>query len=145
MAKTQEAVEILLVEDNAGDVILTKEALSESETDYGLHVVSDGLEAMRFLRREGGYRNMPRPGLILLDLNLPKKDGREVLADIKSDPHLKNIPVVVMTSSAAEDDIMRSYALHANCYVTKGANWDEHSRVIRSIQDFWLGRVRLPR
>ncbi|MBI5249604.1 MAG: response regulator [Desulfomonile tiedjei] len=139
-----QCIEILLVEDNPGDVRLTKEALKEGKILNNLSVVPDGIEALAFLRREGRYENAPRPELILLDLNLPKKDGREVLAEIKQDPSLKIIPVVVLTSSAAEQDIIKSYKLHANCYITKPVDFDQFIEVVKSIEHFWLVIVRRP-
>jgi len=141
---TQQGIEVLLVEDNPGDVRLTKEALKEAKVRNNLHVVEDGVAALRFLRREGEYNSVPRPDLILLDLNLPKKDGREVLEEIKADNALKTIPVVVLTTSHAEEDIVRSYNLHANCYVTKPVDLDQFIRIVKSIEDFWLTIVRLP-
>jgi len=141
---TQQGIEILLVEDNPGDVRLTREALKEAKVGNNLHVVEDGVAAMQFLRREGEYQDVPRPDLILLDLNLPKKDGREVLEEIKADNSLKLIPVVVLTTSHAEEDIVRSYNLHANCYVTKPVDLDQFMRIVKSIEDFWLTIVRLP-
>lgn len=138
------AADFLLVEDNPGDVRLTQEALRSHKVQNNLHVVSDGEEAMAFLRKEGKYANAPRPDIILLDLNLPRKDGREVLADIKSDPSLKTIPVVVITSSEAEQDVIKSYNLNANCYVTKPVNLDQFIKVVQSINDFWLTIVKLP-
>lgn len=137
-------VEILLVEDNPGDVRLTREALREGKVRNNLHVTPDGVEALRFLRREGEYADAVRPDLILLDLNLPKKDGREVLEDIKADPSLRYIPVVVLTSSEAEQDIVRAYDLHANCYVTKPVDLDQFIHVVHSIEDFWFTIVKLP-
>jgi chemotaxis family two-component system response regulator Rcp1 len=137
--------QILLVEDNPGDVRLTMEALRDAKVRNNLHVVADGVEAMNFLRREGTYLEAPRPDLILLDLNLPKKDGREVLAEIKADDHLRSIPVVILTTSQAEQDIVRSYNLHANCYVTKPVDLDQFIKVVRSIEDFWLTIVTIPR
>jgi two-component system, chemotaxis family, response regulator Rcp1 len=137
-------IEILLVEDNPGDVRLTKEALKDGKILNNLNVVTDGVEAMAFLNREGKYVDAPRPELILLDLNLPKKDGREVLAEIKSQPGLKCIPVVILTSSAAEQDIIKSYNLHANCYITKPVDLDQFIHVVRSIEQFWLTVVKLP-
>ncbi len=137
-------IEILLVEDNPGDVRLTVEALKEAKVGNNLHVAEDGVEAMAFLRREGKYAEVPRPDLILLDLNLPKKDGREVLAEVKADAALKRIPVVVMTTSKAEEDILRSYDLHANCYITKPVDLDQFMAVVKSIEDFWLTIVKLP-
>lgn len=136
--------EFLLIEDNPGDVRLTREALAESKLRNNLNVVSDGMEALAFLRRQGKYADAPRPDVILLDLNLPKKDGREVLAEIKSDPELKRIPVVVISSSEAEADILRSYDLHVNCYVTKPVNLDQFIKVVQSVESFWLTIVKLP-
>lgn len=139
-----QCIEILLVEDNPGDVRLTKEALKEGKILNNLSVVPDGVEAMAFLRKESPYENAPRPELILLDLNLPKKDGREVLAEIKKDPGLKMIPVVVLTSSEAEQDIVKSYNLHANCYITKPVDLDQFIEVVQSVEHFWLAIVKLP-
>lgn len=138
-------IEILLVEDNPGDVRLTQEALKEAKVHNRLSVVPDGHEAMAFLHREGKYANAPRPGLILLDLNLPRMDGRDVLAEIKRDPDLRRIPVVILTTSHAEEDIVRSYDLHANCYVTKPLDLEQFLTVIKSVEDFWLTVVKLPR
>ena len=135
---------ILLVEDNPGDVRLTREALKEEKVLNNLNVVGDGVEAMAFLRREGKYADAARPDLILLDLNLPKKDGREVLEDIKSDPTLKLIPVVILTTSRAEEDILKAYDLHANCYVTKPVDLEQFITVVQSIEEFWLAIVTLP-
>ncbi|MGH7821702.1 MAG: response regulator [Candidatus Binatia bacterium] len=137
-------IEILLVEDNPGDVRLTEEAFKEGKVRNRLSVVGDGVEAMAFLRRKGHYADSPRPDLILLDLNLPKKDGREVLAEIKGDAALMQIPVVVLTTSDAEQDILRSYSLHANCYITKPVVLGKFLDIIRSLEDFWLSIVRLP-
>jgi chemotaxis family two-component system response regulator Rcp1 len=137
-------IEILLVEDNPGDVRLTKEALKEGKVRNSLHTVMDGEEAMAFLRKEGKYSGAPRPDLILLDLNLPKKDGREVLAEIKDDDDLKSIPVVVLTTSQAEEDIARTYNLHANCYITKPVDLEQFLNVVHSIEKFWLSVVKLP-
>jgi chemotaxis family two-component system response regulator Rcp1 len=137
-------IEILLVEDNAGDVRLTKEALKEGRVLNHLNAVEDGVEALAYLRKEGVYADRPRPDLILLDLNLPRKDGREVLAEIKQDPTLRRIPVVILTTSSAEEDILRSYGLYANCYITKPVGLDEFISVIKSIQDFWFTVVVLP-
>jgi two-component system, chemotaxis family, response regulator Rcp1 len=137
-------VEFLLAEDNPGDVRLTKEALRESKISNNLNVVPDGVEAMAFLRRTGSYANAPRPDVILLDLNLPKKDGREVLAEVKADPNLRLIPVVIITSSEAEQDVLRTYELHANCYVTKPVDLEQFIKVIQSIETFWLTIVTLP-
>lgn len=138
-------VEILLVEDNPADVRLTREALKEGKVRNNLSVVADGEAALAFLRRQGQYAAAPRPDLILLDLNLPRKDGREVLAEVKQDPALRQIPVVILTTSAADTDIARSYDLHANCYVTKPVQLDEFLSVVKSIDDFWLAVVKLPR
>jgi CheY-like chemotaxis protein len=138
------SVEILLVEDNPGDVRLTQEALKDNKVHNHLHIVSDGVEALAFLRKEGRYAGSPRPDLILLDLNLPRKDGREVLAEIKADEQLRRIPVVVLTTSKAEEDILRAYDLSANCYITKPVDFDQFIRVVRSIEDFWLAMVKLP-
>jgi CheY-like chemotaxis protein len=137
-------VEILLVEDNPGDVRLTREALREGKVRSRLSVATDGVEAIAFLRRQGEFADATRPDLILLDLNLPRKDGREVLAEIKADPVLKYIPVVVLTSSKAEEDVLRAYDLHANCYVTKPVYFDQFIRVVKSIEDFWFTIVQLP-
>ncbi len=138
-------VEILLVEDNPGDVRLTQEALKEAKVINHLSVVWDGVEAMTFLRREGEYAAAPRPDLILLDLNLPKKDGRQVLAEVKADENLRRIPVVILTTSSAEQDILKTYDLHANCYITKPLDLDQFVLVAKSIEDFWLSMVKLPR
>ena len=143
-AVMKNGIDILLVEDNPGDVRLTQEALKEAKVGNQLHVVEDGVEAMAFLRHEGKYADSPHPDLILLDLNLPKKDGREVLAEIKQDPKLMRIPVVVLTTSRAEEDILRSYNLHANCYVTKPVDLDQFITIVKSIEDFWLTIVKLP-
>jgi len=137
-------VEILLVEDNPADVRLTREALEEGKVRINLHVAVDGEAALAFLRGEGQYAGAAHPDLILLDLNLPKKNGREVLAEVKQDPDLKRIPVVVLTTSKAEEDILRTYDLHANCYVTKPVQLDEFLSVVKSIDDFWLTIVNLP-
>ena len=137
-------VEILLVEDNPADVRLTREALSSERLWNNLGVAKDGVEAMAYLRREGRFAAAARPDLILLDLNLPKKDGREVLAEIKADANLKLIPVVVLTTSDAEEDILRSYGLHANCYITKPVDLRQFMKVVKSIEDFWLAIVKLP-
>jgi CheY-like chemotaxis protein len=137
-------VEILLVEDNLADVRLTQETLKEEKLNNNLNVVNDGVEALAFLRREGQYINAVRPDLILLDLNLPRKDGREVLAEIKNDPDLKTIPVVVLTISEAEKDVLQSYRLYANCYIVKPLDLNQFSMVVKSIQNFWLSIVKLP-
>jgi two-component system, chemotaxis family, response regulator Rcp1 len=144
MSGRGEPVEILLVEDNPGDVRLTKEALREGKVYNNLHWAKDGVEALEFLRREGKHAKAPRPDIILLDLNLPKKDGREVLEIIKSDDALKHIPVVVLTTSKAEEDVVKSYALHANCYVTKPVDLEKFIVVVKSIDRFWLTVVTLP-
>ena len=137
-------LEVLLVEDNPADVRLTREVLKEQKILNELHVVTDGVEAMAFLRREPPHRGAARPDLILLDLNLPRKDGREVLMEIKEDPVLRAIPVVVLTSSKSEEDILRSYDLHANCYISKPVDLSQFLKVAQSIQEFWLTIVRLP-
>lgn len=137
-------VEILLVEDNPGDVRLTREALHDAKVRNNLNVVGDGVEALAFLRRLGKYSAAPRPDLILLDLNLPKKDGREVLEEIKQDGSLRHIPVVILTSSQAEQDILQAYELHANCYVSKPVDLDQFITVVKSIEDFWFTIVKLP-
>jgi CheY-like chemotaxis protein len=137
-------IEILLVEDNPGDARLTVEALKEGKVRNNLHHVRDGVEAMRFLQREGEYKDVPRPDLMLLDLNLPRKDGREVLADMRKNPDLKTIPVVVLTTSEAEQDVVRTYELCANCYITKPVDLEKFITIVRSIEDFWLTIVRLP-
>ena len=137
-------VEILLVEDNPGYVGLTRETLSDSKLINHMSVAENGVEAMAFLRREGKYAGATRPDLILLDLNLPKKDGREVLAEIKADEQLRRIPVVVLTTSSAEQDILRTYDLHANCYITKPVNLDQFVAVVKAIEEFWFSIVMLP-
>jgi two-component system, chemotaxis family, response regulator Rcp1 len=137
-------IEILLVEDNLGDMRLTEEALKEGKVYNNLHWAKDGVEALEFLKREGKHENAPRPDIILLDLNLPRKDGREVLEEIKTDDDLKRIPVVVLTTSKAEEDVLRSYALHANCYVTKPVDLEKFIVVVQSIDRFWLTVVTLP-
>lgn len=137
--------EVLLVEDSPGDVRLTREALKEGKVRNNLSVVSDGVEAMEFLRREGKYKDAPRPDIVLLDLNMPRKDGREVLAEMKSDEQLKRIPVVILTTSEAEQDILRTYDLHANCYLTKPVDLEQFISIVKSVEDFWLTIVQLPR
>ena len=137
-------VEILLVEDNPADVRLTQEALKEGKVYNNLHWAKDGVEALEFLHRQGRYADAPRPDIILLDLNLPKKDGREVLQDIKKDDKLKRIPVVILTTSKAEEDVLKSYNLHANCYVTKPVDLEQFIVVVKSIDMFWLTVVTLP-
>jgi len=137
-------VEILLVEDNPGDERLTREALKEGKVYSNLHWVKDGVEALEFLRKQGKYKGAPRPDIILLDLNLPKKDGREVLQEIKNDDKLKRIPVVILTTSKAEEDVLKTYNLHANCYVTKPVDLEKFIVVVKSIDAFWLTVVTLP-
>ncbi len=137
-------IEILLVEDNPGDVRLTREALKEGKVRNNMYVATDGEEALTFLRRQGRACRGRRPDLILLDLNLPKKNGREVLEEIKADPELKRIPVVVLTVSKAEQDVLKSYDLHANCYITKPVDLDQFIEVVKSVEDFWLTVVMLP-
>lgn len=138
------AIDILLVEDSAADVRLTREALQNTKLMNRLSVAGDGVEALAILRKQGSYAAAPRPDLILLDLNLPKKNGRAVLAEIKGDPNLKRIPVVIITSSAAEEDVVRSYDLHANCYITKPLELENFVQVVRAVEDFWVGIVKLP-
>jgi len=137
-------IRILLVEDNPGDADLAREALESSKMRNDLHVVEDGVQAMQFLRKEGPYTGAGRPDLVLLDLNLPRMDGREVLKKIKSDPDLKRIPVVILTTSKADEDILRSYDLHANCYITKPIDFGQFVKVVKSIEDFWISIVVLP-
>ena len=141
---SSEPIQILLVEDSPGDIRLTREVLRDAKIANELHIVGDGEEAMRFLRRQGVFDGVPRPDLVLLDLNLPRKDGREVLAELKEDPDLHLIPVIVLTTSAAEQDVLRSYDLNAACYITKPIDLDEFISVVRSIESFWLSIVRLP-
>ncbi|MEU0938679.1 MULTISPECIES: response regulator [unclassified Embleya] len=138
------AIEVLLVEDDPGDVLMTREAFEDNKVRNSLHVVSDGVEAVAFLRREGEYADAPRPDLILLDLNLPRKDGREVLEEIKADEDLRRIPVVVLTTSEAEEDVLRSYHLHANAYVTKPVDFEQFINVVRHIDEFFVSVVKLP-
>ncbi len=137
-------IDILLAEDSPGDVRLTKEALKEAKIHNRLHVANDGVEALAFLRKEGPYADAPTPDLILLDLNMPRKDGREVLGEVKTDDDLKRIPVVILTTSEAEQDIVKTYDLHANCYITKPVDLDQFMEVVRKIEDFWLCVVKLP-
>ena len=139
-----EPIEILLVEDNPGDVRLTMEDFTDTKVRNSLSVVEDGEEALAFLHREGKHVDAPRPDIILLDLNLPKKDGREVLVEIKADQNLRRIPVVILSTSQAEEDILRTHDLHANCYVTKPVDLDQFIKVVKSIEEFWLTIVRLP-
>ncbi|WP_447007609.1 response regulator [Saccharothrix isguenensis] len=145
MSNPLNVVDVLLVEDDPGDALMTQEAFEHHKIRNQLHVVRDGVEALQFLRREKPYEDAPRPGLILLDLNLPKMDGREVLAEIKADETLRPIPVVVLTTSEAEEDILRSYNLHANAYVTKPVDFDRFIEVVRQIDDFFVTVVKLPR
>lgn len=142
--KKDAVVQILLVEDNPGDIRLTMEALKDSPHRNQLHVAKDGVEAIEFLRKRGKYLSAPTPDLILLDLNLPRKDGREVLSEIKTDENLKMIPVVILTTSEAEQDIIKSYKLHANCFITKPADLDDFIYAIRQIENFWFSVVKLP-
>lgn len=137
-------VEILLVDDNFADIDLMKEGLQKAKVNHNLQLAMDGVEALAMLRRQTGHEDAVRPDLILLDLSLPKKDGRAVLAEVKSDPELKCIPVIILTSSRALEDVQKSYALHANCYITKSIEWDKFMAAIKSIEDFWLGIVKLP-
>ena len=148
MTPTTEAssapIEVLLVEDSPGDVRLTREALKDAKVHISLHVASDGIEAMAFLEREGPNVGAPRPDLILLDLNLPRKDGRQVLKEIKESPTLRSIPVVILTTSSSEADVLQSYHLHANCYISKPVDLDGFLKVVQSIDNFWLSVVKLP-
>jgi len=137
-------IDILVVEDNAGDARLIREVLNDNKIFNSLFIVIDGVEAMDFLHNNGKYKKAPKPDLIILDLNLPKKDGREVLAEIKTDEELKHIPIVIMTISQAEEDILKSYNLHANCYITKPIDLDQFIKVVKSIEDFWFSIVKLP-
>ena len=144
MSELGKPVEILLVEDNPGDARLAREALKDSKIRNSLSHVEDGVEALAFLRQQGDYAAAPRPDLILLDLNLPRKDGREVLAEIMQDPDLKRIPVVILTISKDEEDVLKSYSLHANCFITKPIDLGQFMKVVKSIEDFWLTIVKLP-
>ena len=141
---TSRPIEIPMVEDNPGDVRLTREALKHGKVSNTMHVVEDGVAALDFLYRRGAYGKAPRPDLILLDLNLPKKNGREVLQEIKQDTHLKTIPVVILTTSQAEEDVLRAYSLHANCYITKPVDFIQFTKIVRTIEEFWLTIVTLP-
>jgi len=143
MRTQQDPIEILLVEDSPSDAFITREALKEAPV-VNVHLVQDGVEAMAFLRREGDYENAPRPDIILLDLNTPRKDGREVLSEIKTDHSLRSIPVIVLTSSSAESDIHHAYSLQANCYITKPSDFTHFKEVIRSMENFWFNCVTLP-
>ena len=145
MPETAEVIDVLLVEDDPGDVLMTREAFEDHKVANTLHVVGDGVEALQFLRRQGSYADAPTPDLVLLDLNLPRMDGREVLAELKADPELRSIPVVVLTTSEAEEDVLRSYSLHANAYVTKPVDFDRFVQVVQQIDDFFVSVVRLPR
>lgn len=138
------AVDILVVEDNSGDARLIKEVLYDNKIFSSLYLAKDGVEAMDFLKNKGQFKNAPKPDLIILDLNLPRKDGREVLAEIKTDEELKHIPIVIMTISQAEEDILKSYNLHANCYITKPIDLNQFIKVVKSIEDFWFSVVKLP-
>jgi CheY-like chemotaxis protein len=138
-------IQVLLVEDDPGDVLMTQEAFADNHVNNTLHVVSDGVSALDFLHKRGEYADVPTPDLILLDLNLPRMDGREVLAAVKGDPVLRQIPIVVLTTSEAEQDVLRSYELHANAYVTKPVEFDRFVEVVRQIDEFFVGVVRLPR
>ena len=144
MRMMSDVVDILLVEDNPGDVRLTREALKEAKVRNELHVATDGVEALAFLRREGVHKKAVRPSLVLLDLNLPRKNGREALAEMKEDPELRRIPVVILTTSQAEQDIIKAYDLHVNCYINKPVDLDQFLQVVKSIEDFWLTLVKLP-
>ena len=139
-----DALEVLLVEDSEADAVMVEETLLESKLKMNLTIVPDGVEAMRLLRQQDQYRKHRLPDLIILDLNLPRKDGREVLAEVKEDPVLKKIPVVVLTTSSADEDILRSYELHANCYITKPLDFDQFAKIVASIESFWFTIVRLP-
>jgi chemotaxis family two-component system response regulator Rcp1 len=138
-------VQVLLVEDSPGDIRLTREAFRDAKMHVNLHIASDGEKAMAFLNREGEHEQAPRPDIILLDLNLPKKDGWQVLAEIKNDPSLSIIPVVILTTSASEEDVLRSYRLHANCYISKPVDLNGFLKVVKNIDNFWLSIVKLPR
>jgi chemotaxis family two-component system response regulator Rcp1 len=144
-AKDTTAFEVLLVEDSPGDVRLTREALKDAKVHINLHVATDGIEAMAFLNHEGDFAEVPRPDMILLDLNLPRKDGRQVLEEIKATPALMTIPIVILTTSESEQDILKSYQLHANCYISKPVDLDGFLTVVKSIDNFWLSIVKLPR
>jgi two-component system, chemotaxis family, response regulator Rcp1 len=145
MEEMRGPIEVLLVEDNPGDVRLAKEAFQNNKVTVHINVVGDGVEAMAFLYRKGKYENAPRPDLILLDLNLPRKDGREVLEEVKGDGGLKRIPTVILTTSTAEQDILRTYNSHANCFITKPVDFDQFLMVVKTIENFWLTVVKLPK
>ena len=142
---TGRPIEILLVEDSSTDVMLTEEALEQAKMRNNLHVVKDGVEAMAFLRKQGQYADVPRPDLMLLDLNMPRKDGREVLTEVKTDDDLKYIPVVVLTTSQAQEDVLKAYGLHANCYITKPVDFEQFASVVQAIDQFWFTVVTLPK
>ncbi len=144
MIKAKTPIDILLAEDNPGDVRLTREAFKDGKISNNLYVVKDGIEAMAFLRKEGEYQNVPTPDLFLLDLNMPRMGGREVLEQVKVDPKLKHIPIIILTTSDAEVDIIKSYELHANCYITKPVDLDKFLDVVKQIEDFWFTIVHLP-
>jgi CheY-like chemotaxis protein len=144
MTPAGRAIDVLLIEDDPGDELITREAFEHNKIKNNLHVAHDGEEGLDFLYRRGGYSEAPRPDLILLDLNLPKRDGRQVLAEVKGDPDLRRIPIVVLTTSEAEEDVLRSYDLHANAYVTKPVDFDRFVEVIRQIDEFFISVVRLP-
>ena len=144
LAEAVRPIEVLLVEDDEGDVLMTREALDEGKVFNRLNVVGDGVEAIAYLRREDRYAEVTRPDLVLLDLNLPKRDGRQVLEEVKADPELRRIPIVVLTTSEADEDVLRSYDLHANAYVTKPVDFDRFVEVIRQIDEFFISIVRLP-
>ena len=144
MTQNMRPIEILMVEDSPTDRLITEEALANAKLLNNLNVVEDGVEAMAFLRKEGKYAGKPTPDIILLDLNLPRKDGREVLAEVKTDPTLRMIPVVVLTTSKAEQDVVKAYGLHANCYITKPVDFECFTQVVQAIQNFWFSVVTLP-
>ncbi len=144
MKRKVETIDILLVEDNPGDVRLTKEALKDAKVLNDVHVAKDGVEAIQFLHKEARFENVPTPDLILLDLNLPRKDGREVLAEVKADPKLKRIPIVILTTSKADEDIIKTYNLHANAYITKPVDLSRFVEIIHTLEEFWFSIVRLP-
>ena len=141
---TTKPIEILLVEDSPADILITREAFQDARLTNAIHVVEDGVQALEFLHREGSYASAPRPDLILLDLNLPRKNGREVLAEIKENPEFKSIPVVILTTSNADEDILKAYDLHANCYVVKPVGFDNFLKAVQSIENFWFSVVKLP-
>lgn len=144
ISKNSRPIEILLVDDSATDVLLAREALESAKLSNNLHVVKDGVEAMAFLRREGKYAGMPRPDLMLLDLNMPRKDGREVLAEVKADENLRRLPIVVLTTSQDQEDVLKAYDLYANCYISKPVDFDKFADVVQAIDSFWFSIVTLP-